>query len=77
MAEAISLIRQADENSVLTASVFIGNSNPAKEPISVETFEHFFTHLNKTLGFIAYSRSMTDSYPDYKRTSLLDLIQSS
>ena len=77
MAEVISLILQADENSVLAASVFIGNSDPAEEPISVEKFDRFFTHLNKTLGFIAYSRSMTDSYPDYKRTSLLALIQSS
>ena len=44
--------------------------------ISVENFEHFFTHLNKTLGIITNSRSMTASYLDYTRASLLDLLQS-
>ena len=68
---------QAAENSVLTASVFVGNSNLVKEPISINKFECFFTHLNKTLGFISESRSMAASYPDYKIAFLLDLLQSS
>ena len=34
------------------ADWFIGNIDLAKEPISVEKIESFFTHLNKTLGFI-------------------------
>ena len=77
MAEFRSFIYQAAENSVLTASVFIVNSDIVKELISIETFEHFFTHLNETLGFITDSRSMTSSYPDYKRASLLAPLQSS
>ena len=77
MVEVRSLIRQADKNSILTTSVFIVNRNIVKEPMSINKFEHFFTHLNKTLGFIADSRSMKASYPDYKRSSLLDLLQSS
>ena len=52
MVEVRSIICQAAENSFLTASVFIGNIDLAKEPISVEKIESFFTHLNKTLGFI-------------------------
>ena len=77
MAEVRSLICQAAENSNLAASVFVGNSDLVKEPISIKTFEHFFTHLNKTLGFMADSRSMTASYTYYKRASLLDLLHSS
>ena len=52
MVEVRSIICQAAEKSFLTASVFIGNIDLAKEPISVEKIEIFFTHLNKTLGFI-------------------------
>ena len=77
MAEFRSFIYQAAENSVLTASVFIVNSDIVKELISIENFEQFFTHLNETLGFITDSRSMTSSYPDYKRASLLAPLQSS
>ena len=33
MAKGRSLIRQAAENSVLTAPVFVGNSDLVKEPI--------------------------------------------
>ena len=46
MAEVRSLLFRSDENSVLTASVFIGNSDLVEEPINVEIFEFFFTHLN-------------------------------
>ena len=60
MAEGRYLIRQASENSVLTESVFVGNSDLVKEPTSVEKIERFFTHLNKTLSVIANFRSMTD-----------------
>ena len=77
MAEVRSLIFQAAGNSVLTASVSIGNSDIVEEPISVEIFERLFAHLNKTLGSIADSRPMTDFYPYYKRASLLDLLHSS
>ena len=77
VAEVISLIRQESENSVLAASVFIGNSDLVEELISVEKYERLFNHLNKTLGFITNSRSMTAYYPDYKRDSLLALLQSS
>ena len=75
--EVRSLIRQADKNSLLTVSFFIGNSNIFKEPISIKKFKRFFTHLNKTLGFITGSSSVTASYPEYKRASLLDILQSS
>ena len=77
MAEVRSFIHQAAKNSIITASVFIGNSDIVKEPISTEFFERFFTNLNKTLRFIADSRSMTAFYPDYKRASLLVFLQSS
>ena len=46
MAEVRYIIRQVDGNSFLTASVLIGNSNIVEEPISIENFERFFTHLN-------------------------------
>ena len=46
MAEVRSLLFRSDENSVLTASVFIGNSDLVEEPINVEILEFFFTHLN-------------------------------
>ena len=36
MSEVRSIILQADKNSILTASVFIGNSNLVKEQISIE-----------------------------------------
>ena len=75
MAEVRSLILQAAENSVLTASVFIGNSNLVEEPISIETSELFFAHLNKTLRFITDSRSITASYPDYKRAYIMAILQ--
>ena len=55
MAEVRSIIRQAAKNSVLTASVFTGNSDIVEEPISIENCDRFFTHLNKTLGFITES----------------------
>ena len=77
MAEVRSLIFQADDNIVLTTSVFIGNRSIVKEPISIKRNERLFNHLNKTLGFITNSRSMTAYYPDYKRDSLLALPQSS
>ena len=77
MAEVRYLIRQAAENSVLTAFVFIGNINPLKEPITIEKFERFFTYLNKTMGFVPDSRSMTASYSYYNTASLLDILQSS
>ena len=77
MVEVRYLIRQADENSVITASVFIGNGDIVKEPISIKTIERLFTHLKETLGFITNSRPMIASYPEYKRASLLVLIQSS
>ena len=77
MEEVISLIRQAVKNSVLAELVFISDSDIIKEKISIKKFERFFTHLNKTLGFFTDSGSMTSSYPDYYRASLLDLIQSS
>ena len=76
MAEVRSFILQAYKNRFLTASIFIGNSNLVEEPISIENFERFFTHLNKTLGFITNSSSMTASYLDYNRASLLDILQS-
>ena len=63
MAEVRSLIRQEAENSVLTGSVFVENSDLVEEPISIEIFERFFIRLNETLGFISDSRSMTASYP--------------
>ena len=46
MAEVRSLICKAVENSVLIVSIFIGNSDIFKEPISIEKIERFFTHLN-------------------------------
>ena len=67
MEEVISLIRQAVKNSVLAELVFISDSDIIKEKISIKKFERFFTD----------SGSMTSSYPDYYRASLLDLIQSS
>ena len=36
MEEVRSLIIQAAENRILTTSIFIGNSDLAKEPISIE-----------------------------------------
>ena len=77
MAEIRALIRLAAENSVLTASIFVGHSDLVEEPVSIEKFERFFSHLNETLGFMTDSRSMTVSYPDYKRASLLKLLQAS
>ena len=76
MSEVRSLICQAAENIILTSSIFIGNGNLVKEPISIKTFECLFTHLKKNLGFISDSRSMTASYPYYKRYSLLGILHS-
>ena len=66
MAEVRYLICQADENNVITTSVFIGNGDIVKEPISIKTIERLFTHLKETLGFITNSRPMIASYPEYK-----------
>ena len=71
-----SLICKAAYNSTHTASVIIGNIYLVKELITIEKFERLFTHLDKTLSFITDSRSMIDSYPNYKRASLLALPQS-
>ena len=77
IAELRSVIRTAASNSVLTASLFVGNNALVKEPISVEKFEKYFTHVNETLGFITDSRLMIASYPDDKKASLLSLLNSS
>ena len=50
MAEVRSLIPQAAENSIFTVSVFIRKSDLAKETISIEKIERFFTDLNENLG---------------------------
>ena len=77
MAEIRSIIRMAAENSVLTASIFIGHSDLVEEPVSLEKFERFFSHINETLGFVTDSRSLSVSYPDDKKDSLLRLLQDS
>ena len=56
MVEVRYLISQAANNSILTASVFVGNSDLVEEPISIKKIERFLTHLNKKLGFITNSR---------------------
>ena len=56
ISESRYIIRQVAENIILTASVFIGYSDLAEELISIEKIESFFTHLNKTLGFITNFR---------------------
>ena len=77
MAEIRALIRSAAENSVLSASIFVGHPDLVEEPVSLEKFERFFTHINETLGFTTDSRSLTASYPEDKREALLRLLQSS
>ena len=77
MSEVRSLILQAENNSLITASSFIGNIDFIKEPISIKKFERFFTHFNKTLGFVTNSRSMEPSYLDYKRAPILNVLKSS
>ena len=77
MEEVISLIRQAVKNSVLAELVFISDSDIIKEKISIKKFERFFTHFNKTLGFVTNSRSMEPSYLDYKRAPILNVLKSS
>ena len=77
LAEMRSIIRLAAENSVLTASIFLGHSDLVEEPISLEKFERFFSHLNEILGFVTNSRSLSASYPEDKKESLLHLLQSS
>lgn len=77
MAEIRSVIRIAAENSVLTASLFVGHSDLVEEPISLDKFEKFFSHLNETLGFVTDSRSLTASYPEDKKEAILDLLNSS
>ena len=61
MEEVRYLIHQAADNSVLPTSVLVNNSNIIKETISFKKIEGFFTHLNKTLGFITDYRSIIAS----------------
>ena len=77
MAEIRSTIRAAAQNSVLTASLFVGHHSLVEEPISLEKFEKFFFHINETLGFVTNSRSLTASYPADKKDSITKLLQSS
>ena len=77
MAELRSVIRCAASNSVFTAALFVGHSDLVEEPISLEKFEKFFSHLNETLGFLTNSRDMTASYPADKKESLSSLLHSS
>ena len=76
IAEFGYLICQASNNSVLTTSVFNGNINIVKEPISIKGFELFVTRLNVTMGLITNSSSIPASYKHYKRSSTLDLQKS-
>ena len=77
MAELRNIIRTAAENSVFTASLFVGSSALVEEPVSMEKFEKFFSHVNETLGFITNSRTLTATYPDHNKESLTKLLTSS
>lgn len=77
MAELRSVIRIAAENSVFTASIFVGCKDLVEEPVSMEKFERFFSHTNETLGFVTDSRTLTASYPEHNKQSLSRLLASS
>ena len=77
MAELRLVIKEAAENSVFTASIFVGCKELLEEPVSLEKFEKFFSHTNETLGFVTESRSLSTSYPDNNRQLLSHLLSGS
>ena len=65
MIELKSLIRLAAINSVLSATLFIGDPKHVENPISEEKF------VNEVLGFVIDTRKMVVTYPEDKKKDLL------
>ena len=71
MIELKRLIRLAAINSVLSATLFIGDPKHVENPISEEKFERNFRHINDVLGFVIDTRKMIVTYPEEKKDDLL------
>jgi hypothetical protein len=74
MIELRGLIHSAALYSYLTALLYIGSPPFVENPISMEKFEKYFSHINELLGFVMNTRTMTITYPDDKRSDLLYLL---
>ena len=75
MIELKRLIRLAAINSVLSATLFIGDPKQVENPISEEKFEKHFKHINEVLGFVVYTRKLVVTYPEDKKQDLLFILR--
>ena len=74
MIELKRFIRLAAINSVLSATLFIGDPKNVENPISEEKFERHFRHVNEVLGFVIDTRKMVVTYPEDKKKDLLFIL---